>query len=133
MRVTTVRDIGALVRAARRAQGMTQAVLADRLGVGRDWIVRLESGQPRLETQKVLDALVVLGLALDVEQQPAATASASRAEPEAPPPETPQASRKSDATRSSRRTTAEPATRSSRAKDEGPTDPFVSLFAKRAR
>ncbi|GAA3636174.1 hypothetical protein GCM10022223_63280 [Kineosporia mesophila] len=68
MRVTTVRDLGALVRAARQTQGMTQADLAARLGVGREWVVRLESGQPRVEAQKVLDTLVVLGLGLDVEQ-----------------------------------------------------------------
>jgi len=70
MRVTTVRDLGALARAARRAQGTTQADLAERVGVSREWVVRLEAGHPRLEAQKVLDALVVLGLVLDVEQQP---------------------------------------------------------------
>lgn len=83
MRVTTVRDIGALVRTARRAQGMTQADLARRLGVGREWIVRLEGGHPRLETQKVLDTLVVLGLGFDVEQV-SVTAEAAPAEHSAP-------------------------------------------------
>jgi y4mF family transcriptional regulator len=66
MRVQTVRDLGALVRTARRARGLTQADLADRLQVSRDWVVRLEKGSPRLEVQRVLDALVVLGLTLDV-------------------------------------------------------------------
>jgi len=45
---------------------LTQAELADRLRVSRDWVVRLEKGSPRLETQKVLDALSVLGLTLEV-------------------------------------------------------------------
>jgi len=66
MKTRTVRDLGALVRSARRAQGLTQADLAKRLGASRDWVVRLEQGHPRLEAQRVLDALVVLGLTLDV-------------------------------------------------------------------
>lgn len=67
MTVTTVRDLGARVRSARTARQMTQADLAEALHVGRDWVVRLEKGHPRLEAQKVLDALVVLGLTLEVE------------------------------------------------------------------
>ncbi|MBK7611143.1 MAG: helix-turn-helix transcriptional regulator [Actinomycetales bacterium] len=66
MQVRTVRDLGAMVRTTRRAHGLTQADLADRLRVSRDWVVRLEQGSPRLETQKVLDALGVLGLTLEV-------------------------------------------------------------------
>lgn len=66
MQVHTVRDLSALVRTARQAHGLTQAELADRLWVSRDWVIRLEKGSPRLETQKVLDALAVLGLTLDV-------------------------------------------------------------------
>lgn len=66
MHAKSVRDLGAQVRSARRAQGMTQADLASRLGVSRDWVVRLEQGHPRLEVQRVLDALAVLGLSLDV-------------------------------------------------------------------
>jgi HTH-type transcriptional regulator/antitoxin HipB len=67
MRAKTVRDLGALVRSARRTRGLTQADLAQRLGVSRDWVVRLEHGHPRLQAQKVLDALTVVGLGLDVE------------------------------------------------------------------
>lgn len=66
MSVTTVRDLGARVRSARTARQMTQADLAEALNVSRDWVVRLEKGHPRLEAQKVLDALVVLGLTLEV-------------------------------------------------------------------
>lgn len=66
MQAKSVRDLGAQVRSARRTQGMTQADLASRLGVSRDWVVRLEQGHPRLEAQRVLDALSVLGLSLDV-------------------------------------------------------------------
>jgi len=66
MRVKTIRDLGSFVRSERRAQGMTQADLAARLGVSRDWVVRLEQGHPRLEAQRVLDALVMLGATLDL-------------------------------------------------------------------
>jgi len=66
MQVTTIRSLGSFVRAERLAQGLTQATLADRLGVSRDWVIRLEQGHPRLEAQRVLDALVVLGVTLDL-------------------------------------------------------------------
>lgn len=80
MRVHTVRDLGALVRTARRAQGLTQAELANRLRVSRDWVIRLEKGSPRLETQKVLDALGVLGLTLEVANaQPTRTTTTATA------------------------------------------------------
>ncbi|MBB5785887.1 helix-turn-helix domain-containing protein [Jiangella mangrovi] len=66
MRARTVRDLGALVREARRLSGMTQAELAAAVGVSRDWVIRLERGHPRLEAQLVLDALAVAGLAVDI-------------------------------------------------------------------
>lgn len=68
MQVETMRDLSALVRSTRLSRGLTQAQLADRLGVSRDWVVRLEQAGTRLEVQKVLDALVVLGLQLDVHE-----------------------------------------------------------------
>lgn len=70
MKVTSVRDLGALVRSTRLAAGLTQADLAARLGVARDWVVRLEQGHPRLEAQKVLDALAALDVALDATHAP---------------------------------------------------------------
>ncbi len=68
MQVETMRDVSALLRSTRLSRGLTQAELADRLGVSRDWVVRLEQAGTRLEVQKVLDALVVLGLQLDVHE-----------------------------------------------------------------
>lgn len=85
MQVRTVRDLGAMVRTTRRAHGLTQADLADRLRVSRDWVVRLEQGSPRLETQKVLDALGVLGLTLEVANaQPTRTTTTATATATAP-------------------------------------------------
>ncbi|MEZ5086799.1 MAG: type II toxin-antitoxin system Y4mF family antitoxin [Tessaracoccus sp.] len=58
----TVQDVATAVRMARKERGLTQAQVAERAGVGRDWVVRLEQGNPRLELAKVLDVLHVLGL-----------------------------------------------------------------------
>ncbi|WGX97173.1 helix-turn-helix domain-containing protein [Nocardioides sp. L-11A] len=74
----TVRDLGALVRAERHRQALTQAELADRIGVSREWVVRLEAGHPRLEAQRVLDALAVLGLVLHVVSDAAGARAAPR-------------------------------------------------------
>ncbi|WP_350278876.1 helix-turn-helix domain-containing protein [Kribbella sp. HUAS MG21] len=56
--------MGATVRDARVRQGLTQAELARRAGVSREWLVRLERGAPRLELQLVLDTLAAVGLTL---------------------------------------------------------------------
>lgn len=61
MDMRTMRDVGLRVRELRLRNGWTQAEFADRLGASRAWVVRLEQGAPRLEAQRVLDALVVLG------------------------------------------------------------------------
>lgn len=142
MRVTTVRDVGALVRASRHAQGLTQADLADRLGVGRDWVVRLERGHPRVEAQKVLDALVALGLILDVEVPLVAdktTAKSGGAAGEASAPRKKlgaDASGSPSSARVPRKATVKKAasgTGSDRAAGKSETDPFESVFSKLMR
>ena len=67
MFVETMHQLGARARQARLDRGLTQAQLAGRLGASRDWVIRLEQGHTRLEAQLVLDALVLLGLTIDVE------------------------------------------------------------------
>lgn len=57
MRVSTAKELGAYVRGERRAQGLTQVELASRAGVSRDWLIRLEAGERRLEVGLVLDVL----------------------------------------------------------------------------
>lgn len=64
MKLGTMAQVATLVRNTRLEAGLTQAQLADRMGVARDWVIRLEKGNPRLEVQLVLDALVALGLTL---------------------------------------------------------------------
>ncbi len=69
MRVTTVDDVAGAVRSARRDRGWTQAELASRAGVSRDWVNRLERGAGRVELAKVLDVLAALGLAASVDER----------------------------------------------------------------
>lgn len=63
-------ELGAHVRRMRTEHGWTQAELAKQLGVGRDWVVRLEQGHPRLEAQRVLDALVAVQTPMTVDDEP---------------------------------------------------------------
>lgn len=59
--VQTIADIGALVRAERRARGMTQADFAMLVGVGRRFIIDLEAGKPTIEAGKMLGVLAQIG------------------------------------------------------------------------
>lgn len=108
MQVKTMGDLGALVRSARTSRGMTQADLAAQLRMSRDWVVRLERGHPRLEAQRVLDALRVVGVSLE------ATV------PEAP-------------TNARRKRSRDGAAQKSKKIASGPTppDPFDALFGTR--
>ena len=61
--LTTVRDLGAAVRDARSQAGLSQQAVADRAGVPRQWVSRLETGSnPGAELRKVLDLLAALDL-----------------------------------------------------------------------
>jgi transcriptional regulator with XRE-family HTH domain len=51
----------ALLAERRKAAGMTQAQLADRLGKSRSFIARLESGQRRVYVVELLKLAEVLG------------------------------------------------------------------------
>lgn len=73
MIVRTPREIGLLVQDRRRAAGVTQAALAERVGASREWIRLLESGKPRLELGLTLRALTALGITLNAEVEPASS------------------------------------------------------------
>jgi y4mF family transcriptional regulator len=62
MRIRTTRDLAMMVREARLVNHLTQADLADELGVSRAWIIRLEQGAPRIELGMTLAAMRALGL-----------------------------------------------------------------------
>lgn len=75
MMVHTPRDVGAAIRAQRRALKLDQASLAAQVGVSRQWIISLEKGKPRAELSLVLRTLRVLNLGLDVTPESPAGAS----------------------------------------------------------
>jgi HTH-type transcriptional regulator / antitoxin HipB len=53
-------QLGRAVRLKRQEKGLSQGALAAQLGVGRKWVLHLESGNPKAElglVLKVLDAL----------------------------------------------------------------------------
>ena len=66
MRVSSTRDLGFEVRRARRARKMTQAELAERAGLRRTWVSRLEAGRENPTFGNLLAVLDALQLDLDL-------------------------------------------------------------------
>jgi transcriptional regulator with XRE-family HTH domain len=66
MNIVSVNDLAASVRQARRRLSWTQAELAERSGVSRDWIIGLERAKPSQEIALVLRTLKALDLTLSV-------------------------------------------------------------------
>ena len=65
--IDDTKDMGACVRAQRKAQGATQAEFAALCGVGVRFISDLENGKPTMELGKVLKVLKCLGLQLSLQ------------------------------------------------------------------
>ena len=61
MTARTAAEVGQFVREQRKIQGLTQADLATKAGVSRDWLVRLEQGHHRLELGLVMAITEALG------------------------------------------------------------------------
>ncbi len=66
MNIVSVNDLAASVRQERRRLGWTQAELAERSGVSRDWIIGLEKAKPSQEIALVLRTLKALDLTLSL-------------------------------------------------------------------
>lgn len=66
MRIHTSAEIALLVREQRQRRGWSQTEFAERLGVTRQWVHRLETGQTRIELGLTLRALNAVGLTLEV-------------------------------------------------------------------
>lgn len=62
--VTTVADLGVLVRQARQDMGLSQQAFADLAGLGRRFVSELESGKVTAEFGKVLSACAAAGIDL---------------------------------------------------------------------
>ena len=71
MFVRSARTLGMLLREQRRLQGLTQAQLAHRAGVSRQWLSGLERGREGAELGRVLRTLASAGIILKFEELPA--------------------------------------------------------------
>jgi HTH-type transcriptional regulator/antitoxin HipB len=67
--ITTVEELGKIVLATRKSQGLTQADIAGLSNSGNRFIVDLEKGKPTLQMQKALEVLALLGLELVVRRK----------------------------------------------------------------
>ena len=67
MHVCTPLDLGLILRDRRRKLGLSQGELAEKAGVGRQWLVAVEHGKARAEIGMVLRTLATLGLTLSVD------------------------------------------------------------------
>ena|SRR5579875_581053 len=68
VRVKSALDLGVLIRAARETRGWTQAELADRANVGRQWLVTVEKGRhSRAEIGMLLRVIAAVGIELSAQ------------------------------------------------------------------
>jgi transcriptional regulator with XRE-family HTH domain len=73
-RFLTPEAVGTVVRRARVRRNWSQTELATCAGVTREWVGRLENGAPRLEFDKVLRTMSVLGLRVEAPADESANA-----------------------------------------------------------
>ena len=69
MRLTT-KEIGELIKAARKSMGVTQRALAMTSGTGLRFIIELERGKPTCQFGKVLTVINTLGISMDLTMPP---------------------------------------------------------------
>ncbi len=60
------RQIGTLVRRARKRQGLSQAALGDKAGMRQETISLIETGHPAAKLQTILSVLAALDLELRI-------------------------------------------------------------------
>ncbi len=65
----TAKQIGAIIRRARRKAGLTQTELGKRIGLRQATISKLEAGQPATQLNTLLDALTALGLEITIDER----------------------------------------------------------------
>ena len=66
MLIKSVKDLGILVKEARKKQKLTQTELAQLSNLGTRFISDLENGKPTCEIDKVLKVVANLGIKLEV-------------------------------------------------------------------
>ena len=67
--VRSAGELGDVIRAERRRQGLTQAELAGLCGVGVTFLSQLENGKETAELGKTLTVLTTLGLDVFIERR----------------------------------------------------------------
>lgn len=70
-------DLGWAIRDARNAQGLSQHRLAERAGVSRAWLARVEAGHRKAEIELLMRTMDALGLSLFLGLKPDAAADAA--------------------------------------------------------
>lgn len=70
MQIRTPLDFGLAIRNKRRNLKLSQAELARKAGVGRQWVVAVEHGKPRAELRLILRTLAVLDIPLTIDPTP---------------------------------------------------------------
>jgi len=67
--LSSIAQLGQLVREVRKEQGLTQLDVAGLAGLSNRFIIDLERGKETLQVQKVLDVLGLLGLELTAKRK----------------------------------------------------------------
>lgn len=62
-------EMGAALRSARERAGLTQANLAQRAGVSREWLINVESGRTAAEFPRLLAVIEELDLVVEVKER----------------------------------------------------------------
>jgi HTH-type transcriptional regulator/antitoxin HipB len=70
----TAKQIGAIIRRARRNAGLTQTELGKRISLRQATISKLEKGEPATQLSTLLDALTALGLEIIIDKRGRASA-----------------------------------------------------------
>jgi HTH-type transcriptional regulator/antitoxin HipB len=73
-RARTAKQIGAIIRRARRNAGLTQTELGKRISLRQATISKLEKGEPATQLSTLLDALTALRLELIIDKRGRASA-----------------------------------------------------------
>ena len=71
MRIRNAKELGAFVREHRLKLGLSQAQLAERVGVSRLWVILLEKGKSSSQVGLVLRTFDVLGITLEAGEKQA--------------------------------------------------------------
>jgi len=65
----TAKQLGAIIRRARRNAGLTQTELGKRIGMRQATISKLENGEPATQINTLLDALTALELEITIDKR----------------------------------------------------------------